>query len=138
MKSIDKRENICYYLYIDIQCIVKLCLGEEMKISKELLKGSTSIMILKIISEQDSYGYQITQILYKRSNEFLKLNEGTLYPILHSMEREGYIESYKKASETGRERKYYRITALGNMHLAGQIKEWEVFSSSVNKVLTGE
>ena len=108
-----------------------------MKISKELLKGSTSIMILKIISEEDSYGYQITQVLYKRSDEFLKLNEGTLYPILHSMEKEGFIESYKKISESGRERKYYRITALGTVHLATQIKEWKVFSSSVDKVLCG-
>jgi len=108
-----------------------------MKISKELLKGSTSIMILKIISEGDTYGYQITQLLYKRSNDFFKLNEGTLYPILHSMEKEGYIESYKKSSETGRERKYYHITALGTMHLAAQIKEWQLFSESVDYVLNG-
>ena len=112
--------------------------GNIMKISKELLKGSTSIMILKIISEGDSYGYQITQTLYKRSNEFLKLNEGTLYPILHSMEKEKYIESYLGKSETGRERKYYRITALGRLHLSSQIQEWELFSSSVTRILNGE
>ena len=109
-----------------------------MKVSKELLKGSTAIMILKIIAEEDSYGYQITQVLYKRSDDLLMLNEGTLYPILHSMEKEGYIESYKKISDSGRERKYYRITSLGRMHLAIQIKEWKVFSSSVDKVLNGE
>lgn len=109
-----------------------------MKISKELLKGSTSIMILKIISEEDSYGYQITQVLFKRSNEFLKLNEGTLYPILHSMEKEGYIKSYRKTSETGRERKYYQITALGKLQLSNQLDEWNLFSSSVNRVLNGE
>ena len=106
-----------------------------MKISKELLKGSTSIMILKIISEKDSYGYEITQTLYQKSNNSFKLNEGTLYPILHSLEKEGYIESYRKNSETGRERKYYRITAIGMMKLNSQIKEWELFSSSVDLVL---
>ena len=107
----------------------------SMKISKELLKGSTSIMILKIISEKDSYGYEITQTLYQKSNNSFKLNEGTLYPILHSLEKEGYIESYRKNSETGRERKYYRITAIGMMKLNSQIKEWELFSSSVDLVL---
>ena len=108
-----------------------------MKISKELLKGSTSIMILKIISEGDSYGYEITQVLYNRSNEFFKLNEGTLYPILHSMEKEGYIESYRKTSESGRERKYYRITKVGEKHLATQIEEWQAFSGTVDRVLCG-
>ena len=108
-----------------------------MKISKELLKGSTSIMILKIISEGDSYGYEITQVLYARSNEFFKLNEGTLYPILHSMEKEGYIESYRKTSESGRERKYYRITLAGEKHLASQIEEWQAFAGPVDKVLCG-
>ena len=109
-----------------------------MKISQELLKGTTSIMILKIISEEDSYGYQITQSLYQRSNEFLKLNEGSLYPILHSMEKEGFVESYRKTSEIGRERKYYHITALGKIQLAKLMKEWEIFSDSVNTVLHGE
>ena len=109
--------------------------GFAMKISKELLKGSTSIMILKVISEGDSYGYQIVQILYKRSNNFFKLNEGTLYPILHALEKEGYIESYRAVSEIGRERKYYKITARGKLHLNAQIEEWEIFANSVNCVL---
>ena len=122
----------CYdILCIDIQGMEVI----SMKISKELLKGSTSIMILKIISEKDSYGYEITQTLYQKSNNSFKLNEGTLYPILHSLEKEGYIESYRKNSETGRERKYYRITAIGMMKLNSQIKEWELFSSSVDLVL---
>lgn len=106
-----------------------------MKISKELLKGSTSIMILKIIAEKDSYGYEITQTLYQRSDNSFKLNEGTLYPILHALEKEGYIESYRKNSETGRERKYYRITTIGVIKLNSQIKEWETFSRAVDLVL---
>ena len=106
-----------------------------MKISKELLKGSTAIMILQIISEGDSYGYQIVQLLYKKSNDFFTLNEGTLYPILHGLEKEGYVESYRKESESGRERKYYRITAKGRLHLIFQIEEWKLFVESVNCVL---
>ena len=62
-----------------------------MKISKELLKGSTAILILKVIAEEDSYGYRIVQTLAERSGDLFKLNEGTLYPILHTLEKEGII-----------------------------------------------
>ena len=58
-----------------------------MKISKELLKGSTAIMILKTIAEEDSYGYQIVQRIATKSENLFKLNEGTLYPLLHTMEK---------------------------------------------------
>ena len=77
-----------------------------MKISKELLKGSTAIMILKVIAEEDSYGYRIVQTLAERSGDLFKLNEGTLYPILHTLEKEEIIESYRKEAESGRERRY--------------------------------
>ena len=108
-----------------------------MKISKELLKGTTPIMVLKTISEKETYGYEIVQSLYRNSNDFFKLNEGTLYPILHSLENEGYLSSYMKKSEIGRERKYYRITTSGKMYLAMQIEEWNLFSNTVQRVLNG-
>lgn len=109
-----------------------------MKISKELLKGSTAIMILKVIAEEDSYGYRIVQTLAQRSDDLFKLNEGTLYPILHALEKEGIIESYRKKAESGRERRYYRITAEGKMYLAQKMDEWRVFSDSVDRVLGEE
>ncbi len=106
-----------------------------MKISKELLKGSTAIMILKVIAEEDSYGYRITQTLSERSGELFKLNEGTLYPILHTLEKEGIIESYRKETESGRERKYYRITTEGRAYLLAKTAEWRTFSEAVSRVL---
>lgn len=109
-----------------------------MKISKELLKGSTAIMILKVISEGDAYGYQITQQLSKKSDEVFKLNEGTLYPILHTLEKEGYVKSYRKATEGGRERRYYQITLEGRLQLTEKMEEWKLFASSVNRVLNEE
>lgn len=108
-----------------------------MKISKELLKGSTAIMILKIISEGDTYGYRIVQSLESRSSNIFQLKEGTLYPILHALETEGLVESYKK-TENGRERKYYSITTLGKTQLLAQLDEWKLFAQSVNSVLEGE
>ena len=106
-----------------------------MKISKELLKGSTAIMILKVISEGDTYGYELVQQLYRKSEGTFKLNEGTLYPILHTMEKEGYIESFRRESDSGRERKYYRITAAGKLQLVAQIQEWAAFTKAVDGVL---
>ncbi len=109
-----------------------------MKISKELLKGSTSIMVLKMIAEGDCYGYQIIQKISRRSGDVFHLNEGTLYPILHTLEKEGYLESYCGESETGRERKYYSITAQGKLHLAARIEEWCAYTEAVDGVLAGE
>ena len=106
-----------------------------MKISKELLKGSTSIMVLKVIAEKDMYGYQIIQEIASRSENVFKLNEGTLYPILHAMEKEGLLESYRGESESGRERKYYKVTVAGKAVLATRLEEWKAFTSAVQGVL---
>ena len=111
--------------------------GEIMKINKELLKGTTGLVVLTVISEQDMYGYQITQTVKARSESALVLNEGTLYPILHSYEKNGYLESYKNEGDSGRERKYYRITPKGNLYLQAHIKEWKLFTSVMDKLLTG-
>ena len=62
-----------------------------MKINKELMKGSTSILILTLLKSEDMYGYQITQELKRRSDSTFEMKEGTLYPMLHALEKEGVI-----------------------------------------------
>lgn len=106
-----------------------------MKINKELLKGTTGLVVLAVIAEQDMYGYQITQTVKARSDSALVLNEGTLYPILHSYEKNGYLESYKNECESGRERKYYRITTKGKLYLQTHLEEWKYFTSIIDKML---
>ena len=106
-----------------------------MKISKELLKGSTGTMILQLLSEQDMYGYMIIGQIESRSDSVFHMSEGSLYPILHTMEKEGLLQSYRQMSESGKERKYYRITAKGRLQLELKLDEWKLFSSSVSKVL---
>ena len=118
-------------MYSNTMCLKEVNL---LRINKELLKGSTSTMVLKIISEGDIYGYRIAQRLTEKSSGAFQLKEGTLYPILHSLEGEGYITSYKTI-ESGRERKYYKITVLGVTKLNGMIEEWNVFSKCVSNVL---
>lgn len=105
-----------------------------MKISKELISGSIPTMVLSVIKSEDMYGYRIIKELEKRSEYVFSLKEGTLYPILHSFESEGYVESYWDASE-GRKRKYYHITRKGLKHLTEKTQEFENFSVSVTKVL---
>ena len=106
-----------------------------MKISKELLKGTTSTLVLKVISEKDMYGYQMIQEIASRSQDVFKLNEGTLYPILHTLEKEGLLEPYKKESDIGRVRKYYRITLIGKAALTTRLDEWKAYTEAVGGVL---
>ena len=107
-----------------------------MKISKELAKGSTGLLVLSVISKTDMYGYQIIKTLEVMSENVFSLNEGTLYPILHSLEKEGALESYWCEAE-GRKRKYYKITESGLAELADKKREWQSFSGAVSKVLGG-
>ena len=105
-----------------------------MKISKELLKGSTPLLVLSAISTEDMYGYDITKKIRMISEDVFNLNEGTLYPILHAMEKEKQVESYWREVD-GRKRKYYHITKKGKKLLDEKTEEWKVYSTSVDKVI---
>lgn len=107
-----------------------------MKIDKELLKGSTTMLILNLLKQEDMYGYQMIKKLKETSENVFELKEGTLYPILHTLEEKGYITSYWDES-TGKKRKYYSITKKGKDVLKEKETEWKIFSNAVNKVLGG-
>ena len=108
-----------------------------MKIDKELLKGSTTMMILKLLDSSDMYGYQMIKELERLSDNTFSLKEGTLYPILHTLESTGMIESYWENTESARKRKYYNITKGGEKLLLEKEKEWSLFFRAVNKVIGG-
>lgn len=105
-----------------------------MKYSKVLLKGSTSMLVLSVLSNKDLYGYRIIRELEVQSENAFNMSEGTLYPILHALEKEKYLTSYWQEVD-GRDRKYYQITSKGRKQLAKYQEEWKSFSASVNKVL---
>lgn len=109
-----------------------------MKVSKEMLKGSTVILVLSLLDQEAMYGYQMTKEIEKKSSGVFTFKEGTLYPILHSLEADGMIESYWSGEEGSRQRKYYQITGKGKTHLKEKEKEWVTFRSAVDKVITGE
>lgn len=120
----------CNTMYIELICIG----GIAMKFSKELLKGSTATLVLSVLEKEDMYGYRIVKEIDKRSDGAFTLKEGTLYPILHSLEENEYVESYWEIFEN-RNRKYYRITRKGLKVLKEKKMEWKEYSKSVNKVL---
>ncbi len=105
-----------------------------MKYSKELLKGSTHLLVLAVLENKDLYGYKIIRELEIRSENAFEMSEGTLYPILHALEKEKLLESYWEEFD-GRNRKYYHITKKGKKQLQEKEAEWKSFSTNVNKVL---
>jgi len=108
-----------------------------MNINKELMKGSTSILILSLLEGKDMYGYQITQALREKSESVFELKEGTLYPMLHGLENEKAIDAYWVDADNGRRRKYYKITDEGLRLLRHKKTEWHVYTKAVNSVIGG-
>lgn len=103
--------------------------------NRELVKGSTSLILLQLLNERDMYGYELVKELETRSENGLSVKEGTLYPALHKLEKQEYIECYWQEQEKGPARKYYRITAAGKELLSEKTKEWQEFVKVMNKVI---
>lgn len=104
---------------------------------KKYMAPGTSMLLLGLLSQQDMYGYQIIRELEQQSQEVFCLKEGTLYPLLHSLEQQGAISSELRTAENGRERKYYRITSSGKTMLKQKLEEWNTYQNAVNQVLGG-
>ena len=94
-------------------------------------KGVLEICVLALISKKDMYGYEIVQNISK----VIEVNEGTIYPLLRRLTKEGYFETYILESNEGPARKYYKITVLGKENLISLIKEWKNFTSAVDYLI---
>ena len=94
------------------------------------------MLVLSLSAEGDKYGYEMIQTLEDRSDQSFALKEGTLYPILHNLEKEKEVTSYEMKTEAGRKRKYYHITTKGTKRLEAKKAEWESFQVHVAKVLS--
>lgn len=109
-------------------------------IGKQLKKGVLEILILKLINQQDMYGYEMIQIMEDKSGGYFKLKEGSLYPILYRLEDEELIESYwnKDPAKRTVPRKYYKITKKGIAVLNVYIDEWNEFLTATKNMLYEE
>jgi DNA-binding PadR family transcriptional regulator len=106
-----------------------------MRVNKELLKGSTVILILKLLERKPMYGYEMIKEMEENSGGVFLFKEGTLYPILHSLELNGMVEAYWSDSQGNRPRKYYQLTDQGRLQLEEKKQEWVIFRSAVEQVL---
>ena len=107
-----------------------------MKIDKSLVSGSTTLLVLSLLSREDMYGYQMITELDRRSDRTFQLKEGTLYPILHTLEAEGLVSASERTAD-GRTRRYYALTGKGRRALREKMEEWNAFTEKVNAVLCG-
>jgi DNA-binding PadR family transcriptional regulator len=98
-------------------------------LTKELVAASTEPFILSLLSQGESYGYALIQEVKRLSGNRIEWTDGMLYPVLHRMEREGWIESRWGESETGRRRKYYSLKKDGKKALKDQRDQWVVVST---------
>ena len=108
-----------------------------MKIDKSLMTGSTTMLILKLLSLEDMYGYQMIEELEVRSENVFTLKAGTLYPLLHKLVQQGILTTYEKKIENQKLRKYYSITDEGKKVFKEKQAEWTTYASVVQKVLGG-
>ena len=108
-----------------------------MKFDKGLMAGSGTLLVLSLLERSDMYGYQMIEELARRSNDTFQMKEGTLYPILHGLEKDKYLSAYQQEAPTGRVRKYYKLTKKGKKLLDEKRAEWEAFHKGVNSVLSG-
>ena len=106
-----------------------------MKLDKGLVAGSSTLLVLSLLEHTDLYGYQMIEELARRSNDVFQMKEGTLYPILHGLEKGKYLSSYEQQAPTGRMRKYYRLTHRGAAVLREEAAAWQTYSGAVNAVL---
>ncbi|WP_026801790.1 PadR family transcriptional regulator [Pontibacillus halophilus] len=94
----------------------------------QMKKGALELCVLIVISNKDQYGYELAQNI---SNK-IQVAEGTLYPLLRRLTKEGYLETYKAKSKEGPPRKYYSLSEDGEAYLAELMEDWAVFSDAVD------
>ena len=108
-----------------------------MTFDRELMKGSTAPIILRLLSERKMYGYEIVKVVNERTGGRFKWKEGSLYPCLHRLEAEGFIKSKWQETSSGKSRKYYRLLRKGLAELKSRTAEWKEYATAVNAVLMG-
>ncbi|WP_174615585.1 PadR family transcriptional regulator [Virgibacillus ihumii] len=103
--------------------------------NRELIKGSTSLLILQLLNERDMYGYELVKEMDRRSDHNFQIKEGTLYPALHKLEKQEYIVFYWQDREKGPARKYYHITEQGKEILEERTSEWHRYVQVMNNLI---
>ena len=101
----------------------------------EFLKGTLDMLILKVVALGPIHGYAISQRIQMISKDLFQVQQGSLYPALHRLEDRGWLQAEWKATETGREAKFYTLTRKGRKQMAAEIRNWEQISDAVALIL---
>jgi len=101
----------------------------------ELLQGTLDLLILKTLALGTAHGHTVAYAIERRSDDFLQVEHGSLYPALHRLESRGWIASFWGSSENNRRARYYRLTRAGRKQLATQTSRWEQVVHAINRVL---
>lgn len=101
----------------------------------DLVQGTLDLLILRTIEHEPKHGWAIAKRIQAISNDVLKVQQGSLYPALYRLEREGRITGHWAATETGREAKFYALTSTGRSHLQREVAAWERLSGAINLVI---
>jgi PadR family transcriptional regulator PadR len=107
---------------------------------REFKKGSLGLLVLHLLYEQPSYGWELCERLRERSAGELHFEDAAVYPLLHAYERDGLVEGYWETDDAGAARKgprrrYYRLTPHGVEALRAALRDWRTFSSAVGRIL---
>lgn len=102
---------------------------------RELLKGNTNYLLLSLIGNKQMYGYQLIKEIERRSAGYFHFGEGTLYPALHRLEKDGLIRGQWQRSPRGQERRYYHLTEKGQRVLMEKAAEWQRFATAVGMII---
>ena len=105
------------------------------KTKNDLLQGTLALLVLKTLARGPLHGYGITLHIQMVSKDYLRVEEGSLYPALHRMEQDGWISAEWGTTENNRRARYYRLTSAGRKQLAEEEKNWERLTQAVAQVL---
>jgi PadR family transcriptional regulator, regulatory protein PadR len=108
---------------------------ERRSIERELKRGSLELIVLHLLAPSEAYGYEIVSKLTAQTNGALEVTDGTLYPVLYRLERNGFVTVRWETPGRGVPRKYYRLTSAGREELARLTYEWTTFAKAMAKLL---
>ena len=101
----------------------------------DLVQGTLDLLILKVIALQPMHGWAIAQRIRQMSSDVLQVGQSALYPALHKLERQGWIKSQWKTSETNRRARYYALTASGRRAVTQEAANWERLSAAISAIV---
>ncbi len=105
-----------------------------MSLSQKALSGNVETFILSVLEDAPSYGYEIVSALNERAPDLVSFGEGTVYPVLHRMEKKKLLEAFWQEGASARKRKYYRVTRSGKKSLADNLKEWRELAQAMEQI----